>query len=200
MAYDLRTITHGVEQGFYAEVEYDNSSGTYSFGDIYSFTGLRTVSVETEQESTNFYADDQVHLTITGNKSMSGSITLYQLPQNFLTNHLGYSVDSNGALTDTGTYKPFAFGYVELVTDALGNTTEQLKVYYNCKASAPTSESTTDEDAAEAKEIEVPITISPSQFVRDNGRAVSELTLKKTDLNAATFDGAKKTIYMPTNA
>lgn len=197
--YDIREITHGNKQAFYAEVKYDEKTGEYSYGEVKPLTGLRSVSIETSQEDTNFYADDQVHMTLKGAKTTTGSITLYQIPKDFVVNHLGKTVDANGALIDNGPYKSFAFGFLETKENEVGAVTEVLHLYYNCKATHPSLSSTTDEDGVTAKELEIPLTINQSFNVVDgNGKAITEVTLEKTEANKDVFEQAFEAVYVPT--
>lgn len=197
-AYDLREGTHGNEQAFYAPINYDASTHTYTFGAIKPLTGATSVKVESKQDSQTFYADNQSHLTLKGNKKTTGEIVVYQIPQDFLVNHLGYKLDSHGALLDTGESKPFALGFTEIVTDASGKDTPQLHMYYNVTASAVTTTSKSDNDSVDLNEFSIPITVNASQFVKDkDGKAVSELTIRRTTANATQFDAAYTSVYIP---
>lgn len=198
LQYEQREGTYGAKLGFYAPLLLDDATGVWSFGEVKPFTGLRAVSIETSQEAKPFYADDTVHLSVAGQKTITGSITLYQLPRDFLINHMGYKEDTNGALLDTGAYKSFAFGYVETITDAVGETTRELRTYYNCQAGPASAAAATTADSVELKEISVPLTISPSQIVRDSDlKPVSEIVLRETAKNKAAFETALQSIYRP---
>ena len=197
LKYDTREVTHGIERGFYAEI-IQSEQGDYSFDKPKAFTGARAANIETSQENTTYYADNQAHIVLAGAKTTTGSVTLYQIPKNFLVNHLGKDIDKNGALLDTGKYKNFVFGYITLVDNENGEQTEELHIYYNTKASAYAKSAAADEDAVSPLELEIPLTMSPSQFVKNKeGKAVTEITLRKTKENAAIFANIFDTVYMP---
>ena len=197
LKYDTREVTHGIERGFYAEI-IQSEQGDYSFDKPKAFTGARAANIETSQENTPYYADNKVHIVLAGAKTTTGSVILYQIPKNFLVNHLGKDIDKNGALLDTGKYKNFVFGYITLVDNENGEQTEELHIYYNTKASAYAKAAAADEDAVSPLEIEIPLTMSPSQFVKNKeGKAVAELILRKTKENAAIFADTFDTVYLP---
>lgn len=201
--YDTREVTHGTSYGAFAEiVESTTTPGTLDTTiDPKEFTGLRGVSFETSQESNAYYADNVEHIRLLGAKTIEGNITCYQMRQEFLTDHLGFKLSSNGGLTDTGVAKNFIWQFIETITDAIGNEYRQLTVYYNVKASAPTAEAATDEDTVEPKEFEIPCTASPNDLVKDaDGKAVTMYQLRETANNKALIDLAYDQIILPSTA
>lgn len=197
--YDTREVTHGTSYGAFAEIIKlpDGSLDTTVVPN--EFTGLRGVSFETTQESNAYYADNVEHIRLLGAKTIEGNITCYQMPQAFLTNHLGYKLSSNGGLTDTGISKNFIWQFIETITDELGNEFRQLSVYYNVKASAPTAAAATDEDTVEPKEFEIPCTASPNGLVLDaDGKSITYFQLRETADNKALIDLAYDQIILPT--
>lgn len=198
--YEKREGTHGVSFGAFADIVTQEEGGALDTTTVPSpFTGLRTCSFETTQESNPFYADNVEHLRLMGAKTTEGTITCYQFPEKFVIDHLGKKKMENTGLVDTGKAKNFIWQFIETVEDEFGNTYRMLNVYYNVKASPPTGESTTDEDAVELKEFEIPVTASPNPLVVDDaGNAVTYMTIKEDDTNKALFDLAYKQIILPT--
>ncbi|MCM0582794.1 phage tail protein [Weissella diestrammenae] len=195
--YDKRTATHGNSWGAFAKITND-SAGETQFGTPKIFTGLRANSFETTQDSNPYYADNLEHIRLTGAKAVEGSIKAYQFPRQFAIDHMGYKETENGGLIDTGTFGNFVWQFVETITDQFGGETEQLTIYYNVKASAPTAETATDEDSAEPKEFEIPVTASPNPAVIDgDGKAVTVMTITKDEKNAALFDLAYQQVILP---
>lgn len=196
--YETREGTYGLEHGIYASFTQDSQTGKLSFGTPRAITGLRSVSVESSQEDTVFYADNVQHLTVAGAENLSGSFTTYQLPSQFWADNLGYYFDQNGARIRGSQRQNFALQFVERVVDENGKEYRQLKVYYNCRASQPSNESTTIEEGVEIKEFEVPLAISPSSFVvNQDGTGLSEVILRETDENREVFEAALNSIYVP---
>jgi hypothetical protein len=199
--YDTREITHGNSWGAFSKIV-KKIDGTLDENVIPTiFTGLRGVSFDTTQESNTYYADNVPHVMVRGNKTTEGSITCYQIPKKFLLDHLGLKESESGGLVDTGTGQNFIWQFCETITDEFGIETEQLTIYYNVQAAAPTAESSTDEDAVEPKEFEIPCTASPNSLVLDeDGKTVTYMILRKTEANAPLFDLAYTQIVLPTTA
>ena len=87
------------------------------------------------------------------------------------------------------------------MTDEFGDECEELHIFYNVKASAPTAGSQTDEDSAEPKEFEIPVTASPNPAVLDSdGKPVTEAVIRKNETNAKLFDLAYTEVILPTTA
>ena len=192
-----KQVKHGISGGMYSSIT-TNELGAVTFGELKPFIGLRGVSFETSQDSTALYADNELHLRLTGAKSTEGTITCYQFPVEFTLNHLGYSKMDNGLITDTGPHSHFAFQYIERVTDSNGQEFEELHISYNLKASTPTESAQTDEKSSEGKEFEIPLTASTSSgAVAPNGKLVTHAYFVKNEENAPLFELAKTQIILP---
>lgn len=197
--YDTREGTHGVSYGAFAKIVKTEEGAIDTTIKPASMTGLRTCSFETTQESNPFYADNVEHLRLMGAKTTEGTITVYQFNEKFVLDHLGKKKMTNTGLVDTGKGENFIFQFIEDVEDEFGKKYRQLSIYYNVKASPPTGESTTDEDAVELKEFEIPVTASPNSLVTDSdGNAVTCMVITEDDTNSALIDLAYKQIILPT--
>lgn len=175
--YDIREVTHGNARGFYAQIA-KTETGELDIKTTYPFTGLRGTAFETSQESNAYYADNVEHVRLQGKKSTEGSITTYQIPKQFMIDHLGKKLTNSTppALIDTGVNTNFIWGYAETVTDEFGAEVEEFHIWTNVKASAPKGNTATDETSATPKEIEIPCTASPNNFILDSEKKpVSEI-------------------------
>ena len=175
--YDIREVTHGNARGFYAQIA-KTETGELDIKTPYPFTGLRGTAFETSQESNAYYADNVEHVRLQGKKSTEGSITTYQIPKQFMIDHLGKKLTNSTppALIDTGVNTNFIWGYAETVTDEFGAVVEEFHIWTNVKASAPKGNTATDETSATPKEIEIPCTASPNNFILDSEKKpVSEI-------------------------
>lgn len=199
--YDTREVTHGNAFGAFASITKNAETGAVELGTPAIYTGLRANNFETTQESNPYYADNVEHVRLSGAETTEGSITVYQFPEAFTINHLGKKKEANGMLVNTGVKKSFVWQYIETVTDEFGDEYEELHIFYNVKASAPTAGSQTDEDSAEPKEFEIPVTASPNPAVLDSdGKPVTEAVIRKNETNAALFDLAYTEVILPTTA
>ncbi len=175
--YDTREVTHGNATGFFAKIA-KNSNGELDLQTPHPFTGMISTSFETSQESNAYYADNVEHVRLQGKKSTEGSITTYQIPKQFMIDHLGKKLTSAvpPALIDTGINANFIWGYAETVTDEFGGEVEEFHIWTNVKASAPKSGTATDESSVTPKNIEIPCTASPNNFILDSeNKPVSEI-------------------------
>ena len=175
--YDIREVTHGNARGFYAKIA-KTETGELDIKTPYPFTGLRGTAFETSQESNAYYADNVEHVRLQGKKSTEGSITTYQIPKQFMIDHLGKKLTNSTppALIDTGVNTNFIWGYAETVTDEFGAEVEEFHIWTNVKASAPKGNTATDETSATPKEIEIPCIASPNNFILDSEKKpVSEI-------------------------
>lgn len=199
--YDTREGTHGVSFGAFAKIAKTEEGAIDTTIKPTSMTGLRTCSFETTQESEPAYADNVVHLTLSGAKTTEGTITVYQFNEKFVLDHLGKKKMANTGLVDTGKGENFIFQWIEDVEDEFGKSYRELNVYYNVKAAPPTGESTTDEDGVELKEFEIPVTATPNNLVLDSdGKAVTSMTIREDETNGSLIDLAYKQIILPTTA
>lgn len=175
--YDTREVTHGNASGFFAKIS-KGSSGELVLGSPHAFTGLKATSFETSQESNAYYADNVEHVRLQGKKTTEGSITTLQIPRQFMVDHLGKKLTNAEppALIDTGVNANFIWGYAETVTDEFGAEIEEFHIWTNVKAQAPKGSTATDEASATPKEIEIPCTASPNNFILDSDKKpVSEI-------------------------
>jgi len=177
-SYDKREVSHGNQFGFFAKIS-SNEAGEIEFGTPYEFTGLRATSFATTQESNPYYADNVEHVRLMGAKTTEGSITTYQIKKQFMIDHLGKkeTTATPPALIDTGVQSNFLWCYSETITDQFGGELNEWHIWTNVQASAGvTSDTATDEESVEPKEIEIPLTASPNTGIQDSdGKAVTEI-------------------------
>ncbi|MBC1353893.1 phage tail protein, partial [Listeria innocua] len=126
--YDVREGTHGTSYGAYAEIIRNEQTGAITFGVPKPFTGLRSVSFETSQESNPFFADNREHLSLSGAPTTTGSLKTYQFAKDFLE-YIGKKIMPNGGMTDTGSFKSFVWQFIETVTDEFGNSYDELRIF-----------------------------------------------------------------------
>jgi len=163
------------------------------------FTGVTECGFETSQDSQEIFADNQIHMKASGASKTEGSIKGFQLPEDYLINHLGYvELENIGGYTATDNQRNFVWQYIELITDEMGNQSRQLVIFYNVQPSPPKESSKTDTDKVEAKEFEIPCSALPNSMVRDpKGRAITSVIIPETKDNAWVFDLAYKQVVTP---
>jgi hypothetical protein len=181
--YEKREVTHGNAYGWYAAIS-QNEQGATTFGAATAFTGLRATSFETSEESNPYYADNVEHVRLYGAKTTEGSITTYQIRQDFLVNHLGKKLTgaTPPALIDTGARKAFVWCHAETVTDEYGGEVNEYHIWTKVQAAAPTGETATEEDSVGPREIEIPCTASANSAITDSDdKPVTEIVWRDTE-------------------
>lgn len=190
-------IIHGNKNFGYAPIV--ESGGNYSFGTPVMVEGLVDTTIEVEQEDTNVYADDKTYCVLKGAKVRTANASVRYIPKAY-AEFLGYKLNANGSLTDTGTFPNHCIFFETEEEDCdTGVSTKTLHYLYNVKASTPTIENTTDEESIEASAIEISYTANDSQFVNDDdGVAVQYMELTRTEENKNVYDTFISTVLLPT--
>lgn len=190
-------IIHGTKSFGYAPII--ENQGNYSFGTPVMLKGLVGATIEVEQEDTNVYADDVKYCVVKGQKVRTANVQLRYIPSTY-AQYLGYKLNANGSLTDTGKFPNHCIFFETEEEDCeTGTSTTTLHYLYNVKASTPTIESTTDEDTIEASAIEIDYNANDSQFVvDDDGALVQYCEITRTNANANVYDTFINSVLLPT--
>lgn len=192
-------IIHGNKNCGYAPII--ESGGAYSFGSPVMLPGLVGATIEVEQSSTNIYADDTVFCSVKGAKVRTANLTFRNIPASYAP-YLGFIANSNGELTDTGSFANHCIFFETEEEDCdSGTSTTTLHYLYNVQGSEPTHESQTDEEEVEAAEIEVEYSARESNFVKDeNNNYVQYGYITRTNTNANLYDTFKTAVILPTDS
>lgn len=117
--------------------------GKITYGTPFKVPGAVNLSLDAEGESEPFYADNMKFWESFANNGYSGELEIAKLPEDFETEILGQTKDSNGAIIENinDTISPFAFMY-----QIEGDQTGTRFCYYNTTVSRPSTEAATTED------------------------------------------------------
>lgn len=117
--------------------------GEITYGTPFKVPGAVNLSLDAEGESEPFYADNMKFWESFANNGYSGELEIAKLPEEFETEILGQTKDSNGAIIENinDTISPFAFMY-----QIEGDQTGTRFCYYNTTVSRPSTEAATTED------------------------------------------------------
>ena len=191
-------ILHGNKSFGYAPIL--ESGGVYSFGTPVMIDGLVNTTIEVEQEDTDVYADDTKYCIIKGVKVRTASVVLRNIPKAY-AEYLGYKLNANGSLTDSGTFAGHCIFFESEEEDcSTGEATTTLHYLYNVKASTPTLETATDEETIEAREITIEYSANDSQIAQDDdGNYVQYMELTRTSASEALYDTFKTKVILPTD-
>lgn len=192
-------IVHGNKNFGYAPILYDDVEKTYSFGTPVMLPGMVSSSMEVEQEDNSIYADDKTYCVIKGAKVRSLEVSLRYIPNSY-AQFLGYKLNDNGFLTDTGIFPNHCLFFESEEEDCdTGEATTTLHYVYNVKGGEPSKETSTDEESVEAQEISVSYTAMDSTIaVDDDNTEVQYAYVTRTAENAEVYDTFKTTVLLPT--
>lgn len=192
-------IVHGNKNFGYAPINV--SGGTYSFGTPVMLPGMVSSTMEVEQSDTSIYADDRTFCVVKGAKARSLEIALRYIPKEY-AELLGYHINANGFVTDTGTFANHCVFFESEEEDCdTGEATTTLWYIYNVTGSEPSRETATDEEEVTAQEITVSYSATDSPFVVDDqGVAVQVGYITRTQQNKTKYDTFKTAVLLPTTS
>lgn len=158
MADKKNKITYGLSNAHVWAIESTDDAGKPTYGSIISLPGATELSLDAEGSSDPFYADDTTYYQGVSNNGYSGSITLADIPQEFLTTVMGQEVDANGAIFENADVTPKEFA---IAFEFKGDQKKRRHLFYRCTATRPSVASTTKEDSISPNTMELSFTAIP---------------------------------------
>lgn len=191
MSYDLRTITHGTQQVTYSDLA-DETKVEYA-------TGVKSFATKVDQDSASFYADAQVHMTLSNPAKLTITQTNYQI-SDVEHNQSGESGNSKSGFTDNGISAPFNVQRIMIKQGTDGSKVKVLTAYYNVTAGAWTESDDEDEDSIKPKTFERTLTINGSDMTMNGTSSlVKKFEIEETAENAAVFDTYATKVLKPSD-
>ena len=154
--------------------------GTITYGTPFKIPGAVNLSLDAEGDNEPFYADNMKYYESYANNGYSGELEIAKIPDEFLKEILGQTIDSAGGVLETinDVISPFAFMY-----QIEGDQTGTRFCYYNTTVSRPSTEASTTEDTKTPNTDTLSITTSARE---DNGQVRYKLAL--SDTNKTEYD------------
>ena len=154
--------------------------GTITYDTPFKIPGAVNLSLDAEGDNEPFYADNVKYYESYANNGYSGELEIAKLPDEFLKEILGQTIDSVGGVLETinDVISPFAFMY-----QIEGDQTGTRFCYYNTTVSRPSTEAATTEDTKTPNTDTLSITTSARE---DNGKVRYKLAL--SDTNKTEYD------------
>ena len=154
--------------------------GTITYGTPFKIPGAVNLSLDAEGDNEPFYADNIKYYESYANNGYSGELEIAKIPDEFLEEILGQTIDSAGGVLETinDVISPFAFMY-----QIEGDETGTRFCYYNATVSRPSTEASTVEDTKTPNTDTLSITTSARE---DNGQVRYKLAL--SDTNKTEYD------------
>lgn len=178
-------VLYGIKNVHVAVLTENNGAITY--GTPFAVEGAVGFSPDPQGENVVFYADNRIYFRKNVNNGYEGDLVLAVVPEDFLTQIQGRTVDSNGAVVESSTDEQKRFA---LIFEAEGDPKNRRFVYWDCTASRASREFQTTEDSLEVGTESLPITIAPRSTDNRVG-AYMELT----DDNTSAYNSWFTTVY-----
>lgn len=120
--------------------------GSATYGDVITFPGARTLSLEPQGAGEPWYADDGVYYYNSAPTSRQGDLEMARIIDEFKKQVLGYIQDEKGLLLEDMNPEEVHFA---LLFETMNDKKRRRYVMYNCMATAPTVGSATNEGSKE---------------------------------------------------
>lgn len=126
----------------YAKRTAGTSGATYATP--VAIPGAVSISLDANGDISKFYADGVVYYQTANNNGYEGDLEIALIPEAFRKDILMEDADSNGVLFENTDVEPasFALGF-----QIDGDVNEELYWFYNCVATRPNAEGSTNEDS-----------------------------------------------------
>lgn len=180
-------VKFGLKNVHFAKMIVSEQGGSISYATPVRIPGAVNLSLEPQGDKADFNADDVIFFSDYANNGYSGDLEVAKIPDEFLTEILGQTVDENGAIIEASGDKSSKFA---LMFEVNGDVNAKRVVYYNCSASRPKAEASTVGETKEPKTDTITITAS--------ARSTDELvkaSLEPSEQNKTIYDKFYEKVY-----
>lgn len=188
---DTNKIKYGLSRCYYAKATI-GADGSATYGTPVALPGAVSLSLDPQGDSTPFYADNIVYWTGISNQGYEGDLELAKIPESFLTDIMGYLVDSNGLLIEDAGASP---GHFALLFQFEGDAHAKRHVMYNCTANRPAVSGSTKEASITPQTETLSITAT-TVFNDDLDKDLVKASVSPAE--ATQYSGWYTSVYQPT--
>lgn len=158
MADTKNKVTYGLSNVHIWPITATSDAGKPTYGTMFTMPGAVELSLDAEGSSDANYGDDVVYFQGVANSGYSGKLSVYDIPDDFLTNILGETKDANGVMVENSDVTPSEFA---MAFEFKGDAKKRRHLLYRCTASRPSLSSKTKEDKIEPNTPELEFTALP---------------------------------------
>jgi phi13 family phage major tail protein len=169
-------VKFNISNVHYAPITTDEE-GNVTWDTPVPMPGAVSLSLDPQGEPESFYADGIEYYVINNNQGYDGDLEVAMIPEDFRTNILKETADSNNVLVENATSETGKFA---LLFEFDGDIRKIRHVLYNCSASRPSMSAKTNEDKRE---------------VQTETLTIKSRPLANGYVKAKTGDSTKATVY-----
>ena len=158
------------------------ADGSATYGTAIPVPGAVSLSLDQQGETNKFYADNIVYYTSVANNGYEGDFEVAKLPDDVLTDILGYIEDTNGVLVEDAGAPVVHFA---MAFQFEGDAHARRHILYNCTMNRPSVSGATKEESIEPQTETVTITAT----------TVWNATLQKDVVKASATEADSATAY-----
>lgn len=166
-------INYGLKNVYYSKItEKQTEDGiTVEYGTPVRMPGAASMSMPKNAEKVAIAADDDPEYAVVhDNKGYDGEITLYNVPDSYLTDCLGMKIDGD-TIVENKDDKPSPFA---LLFEFDGDVQKRRHVFYRCMGTNPDVASQTKGDGTNANQVTLKMTATPAKDTGDIKRTCKE--------------------------
>lgn len=189
---DSNKIKYGISHCYYA-VATIAANGSATYDTPVALPGAVSLSLDAQGDTNIFHADNIAYYTSVANNGYEGELELAKIPDDFLTDVLGYTADKNGVLFEDADAPVVHFA---LTFQFEGDAHARRHVLYNCTASRPSISGSTKEESIEPQTETINITAT-TVYVAAYDANVSKASATPTE--STQYNAWNTTIYLPVN-
>lgn len=160
-----------------------------TFATPVAIPGAVSISLDPTGEPESFYADGVEYYTINNNQGYDGDLELAMIPEDFRKDILMETADDNNVLIENSNSETGSFA---LLFEFDGDVRKIKHLLYNCSASRPSIESSTNEEDKEVKTETETLTVKARPLVNGYVKAKTGDTT-----SAETYNNWYSEVYMP---
>lgn len=151
-------VKYGLKNVYYAEL-IEGENGEISFGEPQPIRGAVNLSLAAQGDQEIFYADDTAYYTTSANDGYQGDLEVAIIPDHFRQTVLGETLHATDkVLIENAATEGKRFALLYQIS---GDQRASLRVLYNCKASRPSENGSTNNKSRQPKTDTLTITASP---------------------------------------
>lgn len=153
--------------------------------------GAVSFSAKPEGEASDFYADDGVYFRMAANNGYAGELGIAYLPDEIKAKMYGWSIDTNGMVTEVADAIPAKFA---IMGEVSGDVKSRKFVFYDVVADRSEDSAKTKEKGVEPTTTTIPVKISP---VVIGDKQIVKGTMELNESNNVAFEGFFSSVYVP---